>query len=150
MLPLLEDWNELARLVLERPTLYLRYSKGPRVDAANGRSRDYEAGVEMPGLSVTTIAPEPWWPRPADDWIARRLCKYAELEDAERFPWLTEGRLVGFGPDHEPLIAVTEPVARIGRRLIEEGARRYADRFDVGEDSRPDQEVDDDRSSAGS
>jgi Family of unknown function (DUF6098) len=136
-LPVVDDFEALADLVRDRPGLLLRYSKGPAADRAEGPSRDYEADVDLPGLSVTTIGPEPWWTRPAEDWIARRICKYAELGDEhDRFPWLLEGRVVGRGPDHEPVVVDPEPVARIGPAALTEAQRRYHARFEVGEDSR--------------
>jgi hypothetical protein len=135
--PEIDDFTELAELVADRPDLFLRYSKGPDADAASGPSRDYESGETMPGLSVTTIGPEPWWSRPAADWVARRICKYAELgAEHDRFPWLLTGRVVGQGPDHEPLVTDAVPVARIGPRALDAARRRYRERFDVGQDSR--------------
>jgi hypothetical protein len=131
------DFDALVQLVEESPGLYLRYSEGPERDRKNGPSRDYESGQDMPGWSVTTIDPEPWWTRPAADWIARRVCKYAELaEEPDRFPWLLRGRLVGHGPDHEPLVDGLAPVASISPRALEQAAARYRDRFDDGRDSR--------------
>lgn len=136
-LPVVDDFDELVELVRRRPGLYLRYSKGPETDLAEGPSRDYEASVGLPGLSVTTIDPEPWWTRSAADWVARRLCKYAELgEEQDRFAWLMAGHQTGLGPDHEPVVVDAEPVVRIGRGALEQAARRYHDRFDVGQDSR--------------
>jgi hypothetical protein len=132
-----DDFDELTALVRERPRLFLRYSKGPDADRAEGPSRDYESGVDLPGLSVTTIGPEPWWTRPVEDWVARRICKYAELgNESDRFPWLLDGKVVGYGPDHEPLIVDPVPVARIGPNALAEAERLYHERFDVGEDSR--------------
>ncbi len=116
-LPVLDDLASVVQLVRRRPGLYLRYSDGPASDREHPRSRDYEADVDLPGLSVTTIDPEPWWERPLEDWVARRICKYAELgEDADRFPWLLDGKQVGEGPDHEPVVELVEPVAAIGPR----------------------------------
>jgi low affinity Fe/Cu permease len=83
-MPVVDHFDELSRLVDRGDVLYLRYSKGPAADAQDGPSRDYESGVDLPGLSVTTLSPEPWWNRPASDWVARRVCKYAELGGGER------------------------------------------------------------------
>jgi len=117
--------------------LFLRYSGGPERDVESGVSRDYEAGVELPGLSVTDVAPEEWWPRPVEDWVARRICKYLELgEEDGRYPWLLTGRLTGHGPDHEPVVDGVVPVAKIGPGALDEAKRVYTERFDVGEDSR--------------
>jgi hypothetical protein len=135
--PVLDDLRSVVELVSRRPGLFLRYSKGPASDRANPRSRDYEADVDLPGLSVTTIDPEPWWERPLEDWVARRICKYAELaEDGDRFPWLLVGRQVGEGPDHEPVVELVEPVAAIGPQALRQALDHYERRFDVGQDSR--------------
>ncbi|WP_280425170.1 DUF6098 family protein [Nocardia carnea] len=130
-------FDELCALVADRDeVIYLRYSHGPARDA-EGPSHDFEADVDLPGLSVTVVTPEPWWPRPARDWIARRLCKYAELgEERDRFPWLLTGRVAGFGPDHEPLIADPIALAPVSMGVVEEALRIYNERFHVGQDSR--------------
>ncbi|MER7208963.1 DUF6098 family protein [Streptosporangium sp. NPDC000239] len=136
-LPVVRTFRELVDLVAERPGLFVRYSHGPERDAEES-SRDYEADVDLPGLSVTTIGPEPWWTRPAEDWIARRLCKYGDLDEGQeerRRPWLLEGRVVASGPDHEPLVVDTVPVAWIGESAIAEAKRRYRRCFQVGQDS---------------
>lgn len=135
-MPVVDHFDELSRLVDRGDVLYLRYSKGPAADAQDGPSRDYESGVDLPGLSVTTLSPEPWWNRPASDWVARRVCKYAELgEENGRRPWVLTGRVVGYGPDHEPLLVDVEPVAWLDPVVVEESHRRYHERFDPGRDS---------------
>ena len=93
------DLAALVQLVEESDrTFYLRYTKGPVHDETHGPSRHYEAAVDLPGLSVTNISPEPWWSRPAEDWVARRICKYLELgEKEDRYPWLMTGREAGAG-----------------------------------------------------
>jgi hypothetical protein len=136
-LPVVDDFEELVRLVEERPGMYLRHSAGPAPDAEAGPSIDYEGEVRLPGLSATTISPEPWWPRSVADWIARRVCLYAELGDEpERFPWLLTGRMVGRGPDHEPLVVDVHPVARIGESALTAAEQHYRRHFHVGRTSR--------------
>lgn len=131
------DFDAVVSLVLDRPGLFLRYSAGPGADRADGPSRDYEADVDLPGWSVTTVYPEPWWTRPAEDWIARRICKYAELhEEGDRRPWLLTGTITGTGPDHEPLVVDMHGVAWVGRPALEEALQRYRQHFDVSADSR--------------
>lgn len=131
-MPAIDDFDALVELVADYDQVFVRYSHGPDKDAS--RSVDYEAGAEMPGLSVTNLTPEPWWPRPWADWIARRVCKYARLSDSEpdRRPWALLGRVVGNGPDHEPLVTDVRPLGWIGPRALREAERRYRDRFDVG------------------
>lgn len=135
-LPMVTSLRALAELLDGGETVYLRYSKGPERDAESEASRDYEADVLMPGVSVCAIVPESWWPRPAEEWIARRVRQYADLADDERFPWLLTGRQVGTGPDHEPLIADIRPIARLDERVLREAAEVYRSRFRVGNDSR--------------
>lgn len=138
----LESLDELCDFLARRDEVYLRCSRGPAADT--GPSRDYEAEVDLPGLSVTTVTPEPWWPRPAREWIARRLCKYLELaRGSDRFPWLLTGRVVGYGPDHEPLLADTVPLARVSDAAVEEAERLYHSAFRVGRDSRDAEESED-------
>ncbi|TCO42507.1 hypothetical protein EV646_113129 [Kribbella antiqua] len=134
--PPLDDLHQLVRFVQNHTGVLLRYSKGPQADADSGPSRDYEAGVELPGLSATTVEPEPWWPRPAEEWIARRVCKYAELGEQEgRYPWLLTGEIAGYGPDHEPLVVQVRPLARITTRALNQAKALYQQRFTVGRDS---------------
>jgi uncharacterized protein DUF6098 len=134
--PALDDLDQMVRLVEQHDGVLLRYSNGPRVDAGSGPSRDYEAGVDLPGLSATTVEPEPWWPRSVEDWIARRVCKYAELGEAEgRYPWLLTGDVAGYGPDHEPLVVNVRPLARITTRALDQAKALYQSRFDVGRGS---------------
>jgi len=136
-LAVLESLSEVVDAVRAHGTVYLRYSEGPDQDLGHRSSRDYEAGVDLPGLSVTVASPEPWWPRPVEDWVARRLCKYAELGNAtDRFPWLLTGRVVGNGPDHEPLVDEAYPIARVSGDAVQEAVRMYHERFSAGEDSR--------------
>jgi hypothetical protein len=136
-LPVIRSFAELVEFVAARDDVLLRYSKGPWEDADTGPSRDYEADVDLPGLSATTVAPEPWWPRPAEDWIARRVCKYAELgEDEDRFPWLLTGEIAGWGPDHEPVVVEVRPLARVSQEALDEAQQLYQERFKVGKDSR--------------
>jgi hypothetical protein len=131
----IEDFDELTDLVQRRPGLFVRYSAGPDADAG-GPSRDYESGVDLPGWSVTDLDPEPWWTRPAADWVARRVCKYLELaEGGDQRPWVLTGRVVGRGPDHEPLVVDVEPIGWIAPAVVEQAKDRYHRRFDVGRTS---------------
>jgi hypothetical protein len=136
-LPVIETFDDLVQVVAQNPGLYLRYSRGPAADAKAGPSHDYEADVDLPGLSVTTITPEPWWPRPLEDWVARRVCKYAELaQEHDRYAWLMTGRIVGRGPDHEPILGDVEPFARISDKALSQAETCYGERFNVGRGSR--------------
>lgn len=134
-LPVLGSLTELADAIA--PDRYLRFSRGPAADRGR-RSHDYESGLELSGLSVNPLAPEPWWERPVEDWLARQLCQYLHLmeeSDDERRPWVLRGEIVARGPDNEPLVAEFEPVAVLSDELVAEAERRYEERFDVAEDS---------------
>lgn len=63
------------------------------------------------------------------------MCKYAELGDGEpdRHPWALFGRVVGNGPDHEPLVTDVRALGWIGPGALEEAKRRYRERFNVGQ-----------------
>lgn len=134
-LPVVGSLDELARYA--RPDCFLRVSRGPGEDRGH-RSRDYESGLEMSGLSVNPLAPEPWWTRPVQDWLARQLCSYVHLmeeaDDARR-PWVLRGDVVARGPDNEPLVADFEPLAMLSDTVVAEAKRRYAEHFDVARDS---------------
>ena len=71
-----------------------------------------------------------------EEWVARRICKYDELDAEERYPWLLTGQPVGFGPDHEPLLQNAGSVTRVGTGALHEARRVYEERFDVGQDAR--------------
>jgi hypothetical protein len=102
------------------------------------QSCDYESGLELPGLSVNPLDPEPWWTRPSVDWIARQLCQYRHLKehaDETRVAWVCRGRLVGRGPDCEPLLDPVTPVALLAESLLDQAEQHYREQFDVGRDS---------------
>lgn len=132
-LPTVAGLDELADLVRDGGRLYLRYSKGPRQDR-RAVSRDYESGLDLPGLSVTVLTPESWWTRPVEDWLARQVRKYASLveEDPGRRGWVLRGRTVAHGPDHEPLLDDVEPVAYLSEKVMEEALHRYEKHFEAG------------------
>ena len=131
-MPVIDDFETLVDTVIAHEQVFVRYSRGPRTDGP--KSMDYEAEVELPGLSVTNLTPEPWWSRPSADWIARRVCKYADLSDGrpEQRPWALLGRVVGNGPDHEPLVVDVQPLGWIGPHAVEQAQERYRSVFKTG------------------
>jgi hypothetical protein len=44
--------------------------------------------------------------------------------------------MVGYGPDHEPLVRDVEPVARISETALQQAKQCYEELFEVGRDSR--------------
>jgi hypothetical protein len=123
--------DELAALVESTPPereLYVRWSRGPDADLANGQdeqsSRDSLTGVTLPGLSANPLRVEPWWgDRSRRLWVARRLYDYRHLRDlrgAGVRPWVLVGVECGRGPDNEPLVICHEPIAWVSERALRE------------------------------
>lgn len=131
----LNSLGELAERV--GPRVFVRFSKGP-TDDRNRFSRDYESGLQLPGLSVNPLQPESWWTRPVEEWLARQLCNYVHLTeeaDDDRGAWILEGDVVAHGPDNEPLVTDVHPLAWLSPAVLDEAKELYAARFDVAEDS---------------
>lgn len=117
--------EELADLAGGEENLYLRWSSGPEHDSSR-RSRDELTGVELPGLSASALAVEPWWNgRPVRLWVARRLYDYRHLAERRRAarPWVFEGAECGRGPDNEPLVECRRAIAWISPAVVDEAAR---------------------------
>lgn len=131
-LPVLDHLGQIAEFVQAFDAVYIRYSHGPDADAGIV-STDKESGCRLPGLSSNPITPEPWWDRHVEDWIARQLCQYGHLGQREGVaPWLLTGAVVGRGPDCEPLLTESTPLAVIGELCLEQAVRRYRTAFAVG------------------
>jgi Family of unknown function (DUF6098) len=124
-LPELTSLAALAKLVGERPGLFVRWSKGPDRDREE-RSTDYATGLALPGLAVIPLTPPTWWTLPADAWLARQIQAYAHLaeDQPDHVAWVLAGRIVERGPDNEPLVVDIEPVARLHGSVLEEAAAR--------------------------
>ena len=121
-----QSLDELAALVEERPALYIRWSRGPEADA-DRTSRDHLSGAPLPGLCANPLAVEEWWgDRPLRLWVARRVHDYHHLRE-ERGPdvraWVLEGEEIGRGPDNEPLVDCTRPVAWVTDEVVAEASR---------------------------
>ena len=123
---------ELVDVVRSHERAYVRYSEGPARDRDG--SVDTESGLTLPGLSVNPLHPEQWWTRPLEDWLARQVCQYRELQhkNPDRFAWVLTGAEVGRGPDCEPLLRDVRPIARLDDGLLEEADARYETRFHAG------------------
>lgn len=124
--------SELAELVRADGELYVRF--GPDPEEMPDGSVDYESGLRMPGLSVNPLAPQDWWTRPLEDWVARQVCQYVHLAErsSDHQGWVVRGRIAGHGPDTEPLLVDTTVVARLDGELVAEARHRYRERFDHG------------------
>lgn len=122
---------QLADLVRMLGEPYVRFSAGPEADAA-GTSTDKESGATLPGLSVNPLAPEPWWNRPLEHWLARQLCQYLHLGERDRSGWVITGSVVGRGPDSEPLVTDARFVAVLRDSVLAEAEEVYHRVFDPG------------------
>lgn len=121
---------ELTELVGSERDLYVRWSRGPRADR-HGHSRDPLTGGDLPGLSASPLAVEPWWEdRSLLLWVARRLYDYRHLScrRADAQAWVFIGRECGRGPDNEPLVECLQPVAWVTDEVTDEAARLLEDR----------------------
>ncbi|MDD9206163.1 DUF6098 family protein [Georgenia sp. 10Sc9-8] len=132
-LPLLRRLDEVVELQQAVGQVYLRFSRGPESDASEV-SRDKESGCVLPGLSTNPVTPEPWWHREPREWAARQLCQYAHLweRDSDRCGWLLTGVIVGRGPDSEPLLGETTPLAVLAPSCLREAQRVYTEAFSPG------------------
>jgi Family of unknown function (DUF6098) len=105
----------------------LRWSPDIHRDIRTGTSRDELTGVQLPGLSVNSLAVEPWWQdRSIRTWIARRLYDYRHLRQLRgpgTRPWVIAGDVCGRGPDNEPLLRTAELVAELSSEAIDEATR---------------------------
>lgn len=129
---MIETLDDLEQIVGGGEPIYLRYSRG--YDADSGTvSVDGESGLRLPGLSVNPLTPEPWWTRPLRDWLARQVCQYKHLGEAQdKHPWIMTGTCVGRGPDCEPLLTGVHPRGKLHPQLIEEAERTYTESFAPG------------------
>ena len=134
-LPVVDSIQQLCELVADYA--FVRFSKGPDEDR-NATSRDYESGLELPGLSVNPLQPEQWWTRPVEEYLARQICNYVHIReesDDERRAWVLTGDVISRGPDNEPIVRDFTPVAWLSDTVIEEAKKLYEERFDVASDS---------------
>lgn len=131
--PAVGSLDDLAALAAGRSEPFVRFSEGPDADATE-ESRDHESGCRLPGLSVNPLRPEPWWDRPVVEWVARQLVQYAHLDQEDRYAWVLAGRVVGRGPDCEPLVVDVRPLASVPDDVVRAARDLYAAAFDAGDD----------------
>jgi hypothetical protein len=126
---------ELAELLDLGVPVYLRYSPGPDADAAHP-SVDHESGLPMPGHSANPLSPPGWWTLPTADWLARAVCQYLHKVGEGARPWVLTGDVADVGPDNEPLLINTQPLAWLTADLVAEAQRRYRERMAAGRSRR--------------
>jgi len=123
------DLYQLVALVeRSREPLFVRWSQGPQWDLTDPQtSRDELTGVRLPGLSANSLSVEPWWgARPLLLWVARRLYDYRHLRDkrdGDIKAWVFSGEITGRGPDNEPLVICSKPIAWIHEDALAEAER---------------------------
>jgi hypothetical protein len=122
-IPTIRSLDDLASLLEQDDVLYIRWSRGPAVDAGT-TSRDELTGIELPGLCANPLQMEAWWgDRSWRMWVARRLYDYRHLQEQRGEgvrPWVLKGREVGRGPDNEPIVDEVEPVAWVADEVVAE------------------------------
>jgi hypothetical protein len=126
----IDSLDALAALVADTELgcdLYVRWSRGPAADLyGDGRqsSRDELTGIALPGLSASPLRVEPWWhDRPLTTWVARRLYDYRHLQrhhGGNVRPWVFLGHEQARGPDNEPLVICTRPIAWVSPSTLHE------------------------------
>jgi hypothetical protein len=131
--------EQLADLVAGDSPMYLRYFQGPGRGCCEGSQPRLRGRRDIAWTVGHHDRPGTMVPRAVEEWVARRICKYGELaEEDDRYAWLLKGIIVGRGPDHEPLLTDIRPLARLSRAVLEQATLLYHERFEVGNDSRSD------------
>jgi hypothetical protein len=135
-MPVVTSLGELESLVMRAGSggqVFIRWSRGPAADLGQGReqsSQDELTGVCMPGLSASSLRPEPWWgSRSLRLWLARRLIDYCHLRNARGpgvRPWVLVGEEQGRGPDNEPLVRCRRPLAWLDEAVLAEAEQVVA------------------------
>lgn len=133
-LPVLATLDDVVDLVGSgQLPVFVRWSQGPGRDLPEECSVDGLSGLAMPGLSVTSLAPEPWWQhRPVQLWVARRVHAYSpqRRQPGSGHGWLLTGEVVGRGPDHEPLVRGCRALAWLDDAVLDEAAGLVREAWD--------------------
>lgn len=123
----IDSLYEVESLLRRHPQLHVLAAHEPSFSGLV--SIDAESGLALPGLPAHPLQPEEWWYRPIGDWLARQVTHLAEHRiDADAL-WLASGRVVGRGPDGEPLLADAAIIGVLGEPAIAEAGDRYRQRF---------------------
>ena len=105
--------------IIGTPDLYVRWSRGPRLDAKQGMSRDYQAGCTHSGLSAVPVESD--W-TDDDRYLSSRMTEYRflRLKDERISCHLYCADRVGTDSDGYALIKDIKPVAKLSEKLIAE------------------------------
>jgi hypothetical protein len=140
-LPVLHSLDEVTDLVARCGPVFVRWSDGPGTDLPEQSTVDGLSGLAMPGLSATPLEPEPWWQdRPLALWVGRKVHAYSPHRQpgSSSRGWLLAGRVVGRGPDHEPLVDECSPLAWLDEAVLQEAAAMVEEAGQRQSDSRRD------------
>lgn len=109
----------LANAIKNGEGQFVRWSRGPAMDARKGFSRDYVSGSNHEGLSAVKIDPE-WATDP--QWMGRRVGEYGflRMKDPKIAPYIYSGKEVGLDSDGYSLIKDISGVARINPSLLDD------------------------------
>lgn len=119
----IKTFAQLMTLVSETTgTLYVRYSRGPQVDArSNYTSRNHAAGRAEAGLSVERLTPPSDWPGSAEEYVIMQVASYCYLlgqGDRGTRGWIMTATEVARGSDNEALVTDVTPVAWLDTDLV--------------------------------
>jgi len=112
----INDFSELIKLA-EQNNVYVRWSRGPEMDKAQGKSKDKISGQFHNGLSCQKVHAD----RP--ELAAQMVVEYQFLrrKDSKIYGWVFTGAENGTDSDNAPTVNADsiKPIARIGEKLIE-------------------------------
>ena len=110
-------------------TLYVRYSKGPAVDAKGGnRSRNHATGEIHGGLSVNALTDHEYEPSTDRGWIIQQLAEYSfmVLQGGRGTRcWLLTGTPCGRGADNELVVEDVAAVAYVAPAVVDAASVAY-------------------------
>jgi len=97
--------------------LYIRWSRGPKLDRKQGVSRDYVSGYSHAGLSAVPVDAD--WATD-DKWLARRVMEYVflRLKDSAIGCHIYRAERVGTDSDGYALINNFRLIGRLDEALI--------------------------------
>lgn len=97
--------------------LYVRWSRGPKLDRKRGVSRDYVAGAEHVGLSAVPV--DAAWATD-DKWLARRVAEYCflRIKGADIGCHIYRAMRVGTDSDGYALISNIRLIGSLNQDLI--------------------------------
>lgn len=113
----INSMTALKKIISRQPGSFVRWSRGPAMDARQGRSRDGQSGEAHAGLSAVSINPE-WVTDEA--WMARRVTEYRflRLKDPRIGCHIYAGQVVGEDSDGYESISSIVHIGTLSNALI--------------------------------